>query len=161
MPLSLFFAKMTPLVSAHFEALKVSTNPLVDRKTLVRCDRRHDLRGLRAFPLGPAWRQAISSDRHKFGFAKRRERGAGPAAPPPGVVGRRERVGSDSAFERLLIRCEFDVGAELVWSKRRESDARLEGAAVEMGMFAGPLERERDAAKKSAASAIASSGFSD
>ena len=104
---------------------------------------------MRAFPLGPAWRQAISGDRHKFGFAKRRERGAGPAAPPPGVVGRRERVGSDSAFERLLIRCEFDVGAELVWSKRRESDARLEGAAVEMGMFAGPLERERDAAKVS------------
>src|SRR5580692_6843650 len=85
--------------------------------------------------------------RLEFRFAERRERRAGPAAPPPGVVERREGVGRDGAFQRLFVRREFDVGAEFVRRERREGDARLKGAAVEMRIFADALERERDAAE--------------
>jgi len=91
--------------------------------------------------------------RLEFGFAERRERRAGPAAPAPGVVERREGVGRDGAFQRLFVRRESDVGAKLVGRERRKGDARLEGAAVEMRIFAGALERERDA-RKSAALAV-------
>src|ERR1700719_3243288 len=70
--------------------------------------------------------------RLEFGFAERSERRRGPAAPAPGIVERRKRVGRDRAFERLLVGREFDVGAEFVGRERGEGDARLEGAAIEM-----------------------------
>ena len=62
--------------------------------------------------------------------------------PPPGVVERCEGVRRDRAFERLLVGRELDVGAEFVRRKRREGDARLEGAAIEMRIFGSALERE-------------------
>ena len=60
---------------------------------------------------------------------------------------RRECVRRDRTFQRLLVRREFDVGAELVRRQRREGDARLEGAAIEMRIFASVFERKRDAAE--------------
>src|ERR1700761_6845110 len=86
--------------------------------------------------------------RLQLGFAQRGERRAGPAAPPPGIVERRKGVWRDRAFERLLVRREFDVGGAFVRRQRREGDAGLEGAAIEMRIFAGALERERDAAEQ-------------
>ena len=41
----------------------------------------------------------------------------------------------------------LDVGAQFVRRKGREGDPRLEGAAVEMRIFTGSLERKRDAAE--------------
>jgi uncharacterized flavoprotein (TIGR03862 family) len=98
--------------------------------------------------------------RLQFSFAQRGERRAGPAAPPPGVVEGGEGVGGDCAFEGLFVRREFDVGAELVRRKRREGDARLEGAAIEMRIFASALEREGDAAEISGVGHV-NSGYSD
>jgi hypothetical protein len=60
---------------------------------------------------------------------------------------------SGHAFQRLLVRREFDVGAEFVRRKGREGDPRLEGAAVEMRIFAGALEQSA-MRRKSAASAM-------
>ena len=115
---------------------------------------------LPVFAFGAAWRQAISSAALSSASLKRRKRRASPAAPPPGVVERREGVGRDSAFERLLVGREFDVGAEFVRREGREGDARLEGAAIEMRIFATP-SKESAMRRKSAALAIASSRFSD
>src|SRR6202453_992906 len=112
------------------------------------------------FSLRPRVTPGHFQCRSQLGFAERSERRGGPAAPAPGVVERRERVGRDSAFQRLLVWREFDVGAEFVRRERREGDARLEGASVEMRIFAGALERERDAAKISGVG-HGSSGFSD
>jgi len=78
--------------------------------------------------------------RSEFGFAQRRERRTRPAPPAPGVIEGCKRVRRISASERLFIGREFDVGAQFVWRERGEGYARLEGAAIEMGIFAGALE---------------------
>ena len=102
-------------------------------------DARQPLASARALRL-PALRRAVPP-RHLQGGLKLRlgQRGEGrarPALPAPGVVERREGVGRDRAFERLLVGRELDVGAQFVGRERREGDARLEGAAVEMRVFA-------------------------
>jgi hypothetical protein len=67
--------------------------------------------------------------------------------PAPGVVERCEGVGRDGAFERLLVRREFDVRRQFIGRERGEGDARLEGAAVEMEIFCRAFEREGDPAE--------------
>ena len=67
----------------------------------------------------------------------------------------RRRRARPTHFERLLVGRELDVGAQFVRREGREGDPRLEGAAVEMRIFAGALE-ERAMRRKPAASAIGS-----
>jgi len=83
----------------------------------------------------------------KLRFAQRAKRRARPAPPAPGVVEGNKGVGRDGAFERLLVGREFDVRGQFVRREGREGDARLERAAVEMGVFRRAVELQGDPAE--------------